>query len=190
MAYETDLWPVVKAKWFGPKRSKTNLIVIHTMEFAEQATAAEVIARDFATRPESNKASSTICVDDDSIIQCVLDSYEAYGAPPVNDRAIHIEHAGFMSQTVQQWRDSYSLAMLGLSADAAAQYCLKYDIPAIHLTDDQLRNGSRGFVGHDQVSRVWHQTTHEDPGINFPWARYMAWVKGSLLERRPMNGRL
>lgn len=183
MSYETDTWPIIQARWFGAKRAKTDLIVIHTMEFAESPTAAEVIARDFATRPETNKASSQLCIDQDSIVQCVMDSFEAYAAPPVNDRAVHIEHAGYMGQTVQQWRDLSSLAMLGLSADACAQYCLKYNIPIIRLTDDQLKNGMRGIVGHDQVSRVWKESTHTDPGPNFPWQRYLFWVRGAYAER-------
>lgn len=154
------------------------------MEFGETDTAAETIANDFATRDPSNKASAQVCVDDNSIIQCVSDSLEAYAAgPTANALGVHIEHAGYMNQTVEQWRTPRSIAILAIGADVAAQYCIKYDIPPIHLTDEQLSKGMRGLVGHVQCSNVWHESTHQDPGPNFPWDRYLTYVKASIVNR-------
>jgi N-acetyl-anhydromuramyl-L-alanine amidase AmpD len=190
VSYETVLWPYIEARWNGGRRSKpVSLIVIHDEEYPEKPSASEDIARDFANRPANDKASTHICVDCDSIIQCVNDSLIAWAAPPVNDRAIHIELAGFGAQKTADWRDNYSNAMLGLAADAAAQYALKFNLPILHLTDDQLRDGKPGFVGHDQVSRVFKQSTHTDPGFNFPWMRFMMWTRGSYEERRMELGR-
>jgi N-acetyl-anhydromuramyl-L-alanine amidase AmpD len=152
--------------------------------FHEVVTAAEDIARDFANRAESKKASAHICVDSDSIIQCVHDSYVAYGAPGANHDGIQIELAGFGAQMTKDWRDNYSNAMLGLAADAAAQYALKYNLPILHLSDDQLRNNVRGIVGHDQVSRVYKESDHTDPGLHFPWMRFIAWTRAAYEERR------
>lgn len=186
MSYETDLWPYVQARWNGGLRTGTRvrLVVIHDMEFPERITAAEDIARDFAVRPENKKASAQICVDSDSIIQCVKDSYVAYAAPGANHDGIHIELAGFGAQSRAQWRDKYSLALLALGADAAAQYCLKYDLPPVHLTNEQLREGRPGIVGHVQVSEVYRKSDHTDPGPNFPWERFMLYVKASILDRQ------
>lgn len=185
MAYETELWPLVKARWYGTKRTtRPDWIVIHTMQFFERITAAEDIAHDFAVRPASNKASAHICVDSDSIIQCVPDSYKPYAAgATANARGMHIELAGYAEQTPAQWRDKYSTAMLAVAADAAAQYALKYAIPVRHLTLAQILASERGVVGHDQMSAAFKQSTHTDPGPNFPWPRFIAYMQASFAER-------
>lgn len=179
MGRETDNWPFIKAKWFGevPATSPRVVrhIVWHDMEYAEKLTAAEDVARYFATITEKNpdgswvKKSAHICVDADSIVQCVRDSHIAYAAPGANSTGIQIELAGYARQTRAQWLDDYSRQMLLLACKAAAQYCVKYDLPPIHLTDQQLADGWKGMVGHDQVSRVFHKSDHTDPGPQFPW---------------------
>lgn len=172
---ETDRWPLVRAKWFTPVNPHLSppravrVIVIHDMEFPERMDTAEVIARDFATRGADSKASAHICVDADSIIQCVLDRDVAYAAPGANNDGIHIELAGYGKQTREQWLDAYGVRLLDNGADAASQYCLKFGIPPDQLTDDALRAGAKGIVGHDQVSRVYQRSDHTDPGPNFPW---------------------
>lgn len=185
MAYETESWPYVEAKFFGPKRtSPVRLVVIHDMEFPERPTAAEDVARYFQAPDPGTKPSANICVDSDSIIQCVHDSYVANGAPGANHDGIQVELAGYGSQTQGQWRDKYSIAMLAIASDAVAQYCLKYEIPPIHLSDVELREGKKGIVGHDQVSRVYHKSDHTDPGPNFPWPRFILSVQAFLAERK------
>jgi N-acetyl-anhydromuramyl-L-alanine amidase AmpD len=62
------------------------------------------------------------------------------------------------------------------AANAAAQYCLKYDIPIRHLADDELEAGEKGIVGHVQASRVYKKSTHTDPGQGFPWDHFLARV--------------
>jgi hypothetical protein len=185
MPYETERWPFIEARWYGPLRSTpVTLVVVHDMEYPERITAAEDIARDFANRTIDNKGSAHICVDSDSIIQCVSDSFVAYGAPGANHNGIHVELAGFGAQSPAQWRDKYSLALLALGADAVAQFCIKYGLPAIHLSDAQLKLNGRGIVGHDQVSRVFKKSTHTDPGPHFPWPRFMKYVEGAMADRR------
>lgn len=184
MSYETELWPFVQARWYGaPRAVPVRLIVIHDMECPERVSAAEDVARYFATLPASTQASAHICVDNDSIVQCVPDSYVAYAAPGANNDGIQIELAGMGAQSGAQWRDHYSNALLAIAADAAAQYCLKYAIPVRHLTNQELRDGARGIIGHYQASEVYRKSTHTDPGPNFPWKRFLAYVAASFEER-------
>jgi N-acetyl-anhydromuramyl-L-alanine amidase AmpD len=183
--YETDLWPFVKAKHVGAKRNgTTRLIVIHTMEAPEGDQTAENIARYFASMPDGRVASAHLCIDNNSIGQCVYDSYVAYAAPGANHDGLQIELAGVANQTRAQWRDKYSLSLLALAADAVAQYSLKFNIPLVKLTDHELRDGRRGIIGHDQASRVYKKSTHTDPGGNFPWARFIAWAQAMREERK------
>ncbi len=180
MTFETTRWPFVQARWYkrvDPNTPRTvRVIVIHDMEFAETPNAAEVIANDFATRPEDQKASAHVCVDNNSVVQCVHDRDVAYAAPGCNNDGIQIELAGFGKQTREQWLDVYGVALLSNAADVVAQYCLKYDITAIHLTNEQLELGHKGIVGHIQVSEVYKLSDHTDPGPNFPWSEFMSMV--------------
>jgi N-acetyl-anhydromuramyl-L-alanine amidase AmpD len=52
------------------------------------------------------------------------------------------------------------------------------------LSDAQLKQGLRGIVGHDQVSRVYHKSDHTDPGPNFPWDVFMSRVSQYFIERK------
>jgi N-acetyl-anhydromuramyl-L-alanine amidase AmpD len=183
MAYETDSWLYVPAKHIGPKRTgMVRLIVIHTAETAELGRAAENLAK-YGQNPEY-VSSWYVAVDSDSVIQCVKDSFVAYAAPGCNHDGIQIELCCYAGQSAAQWRDPYSLAMLALGADVAAQYCLKYGIPPVHLTDRELLAGNRGIIGHSQASRVYKKSTHMDPGPNFPWRRFIAMTDELRSERR------
>jgi N-acetyl-anhydromuramyl-L-alanine amidase AmpD len=170
---ETDDWPVIKAKWFTHvmEHRTVRLIVLHDMEWAEGPLTAENCAHDFAV--STTKRSSHICVDNNSIVQCVFDNDVAYAAPGANNDGIQIEMAGFGKQTRNEWLDDYGKQLLHKAADATAQYCLKYNIPAIHLLNNELIAGKSGIIGHYQASQVYKKSDHTDPGPNFPWDYFM-----------------
>lgn len=185
---ETELWPFVEARHFGPRRKgSVRLVVIHTPEWTESSSGAEAVARYFATMKDDRIASAHICVDSDSIVQCVSDSNVAWAAPGANHDGIQVELTGFASQTAAQWRDRFSISALALAADAVAQYCLKYHVPPIKLNNQQLRDGSLGIVGHDQVSKVYLKSNHVDPGPHFPWTRFMMYVRGAYADRETVE---
>lgn len=186
--YETDNWTFVPAKWFqkwtAAGKRRPDLIVIHAMQYYERDNTAEVIAHDFATRGADNKASAHLCIDNNSIIQCVHDNDVAYAAPNANRNGIQIELAGYSEQTREQWLDPYSIAMLELATDATAQYCLKYSIPMVKLEPDHLRTGLRGICGHRDVTKAFNNpTAHMDPGPNFPWDYFMRKVQEHYAKR-------
>lgn len=185
MSYETESWPYMEAKYYGVKRTYvTRLLVIHDMEFPERITAAEDVARYFQNPDPGTKPSAHVTIDSDSVIQCVRDSFVANAAPGANHDGIQLELAGYGNQTPGEWRDKYSLALLAIAADVAAQYCLKYSIPPIHLSNAELLSGKKGIVGHNQVSEVYHKSDHSDPGPNFPWPRFILMTQAMISERR------
>ena len=176
---ETDNWPFVKARWFTPfpagQRRRPRVIVIHDMEYPERSTAAEDVAHYFATT--ATQASAHLCIDVDSIVQCVKDNDIAWAAPGCNNDGLQLELAGYARQTRADWLDAYSTKLLANAADAAAQYTLKYtNIPPVHLTNEELRAGKAGIVGHAQVSAVYRKSDHVDPGPAFPWDVFMPLV--------------
>jgi N-acetyl-anhydromuramyl-L-alanine amidase AmpD len=182
--YETDKFPVIKAKWFTDiiQKRKVRVIVIHTMEAPKKAETAENVAKYFQN--VTKKASAHLCIDNDSIVQCVFDNDVAYAAPGVNSDGIQLELAGFANQTKADWSDAYNTLLLEKAANAAAQYCLKYDIPRVHLTNAELKNGKKGIIGHYQATEVYKKSTHTDPGKDFPWDFFIKRVEFHYEERK------
>jgi hypothetical protein len=145
------------------------------MEAPEKGQTAENVGL-FFKRGES-RSSAHIGVDSDSTVQYVLDNDVAYAAPGVNSDGIHIEMAGMSAQSTQQWTDPYSTLMIERAADAAAQYCVKYGLPPVHLTNEQLKAGRSGIIGHYQATATYKPNNgHTDPGKNFPWVFFMGRV--------------
>jgi N-acetyl-anhydromuramyl-L-alanine amidase AmpD len=177
MGPETDNFPFIQARFFrtfGPGRRPVRLIVIHTMEVPERDGIAKDIAIDFAHRPDNKKASAHLCIDNKEIFQCVKDNDIAFAAPGANQDGIQLELAGRAAQTAENWMDAYSTAVLENAANAAAQYCLKYEIPVVHLTNVELGDQvTKGFVGHVQVTDVFKLSDHRDPGEAFPWDHFL-----------------
>ena len=184
---DTQIWPYIEARNYKKIPTETprhvRLVVIHDMEFPERVSAAEDVARYFATT--TTPASAHVCIDSDSIIQCVYDRHVAYAAPGANHDGIQVELAGFGAQQKMEWLDRYGVCMLANAADAVAQYCLKYDIRARQLTDEQLKDGvSGGIIGHYQASKVFKKSTHTDPGPGFPWSYFIRSVQNMIDVRR------
>jgi N-acetyl-anhydromuramyl-L-alanine amidase AmpD len=189
--FETDKFPVVKARNFRKvvEKRKVRVIVIHSMEAPEKDNTAENVAKFFQTT--TSQVSAHLCIDNNSIVQCVFDNDVAFAAPGVNRDGIQLELAGFAKQTRDEWLDPYSTLVLENAANAAAQYCLKYDIPVKHLTNDELRTGQKGIIGHVQASQVFPPNAgHTDPGKNFPWDHFIERVKHHHTERLKKFGSL
>jgi hypothetical protein len=77
--------------------------------------------------------------------------------------------------------------MLKLSAATTARLCLAYGVPVRRLGPVQLKLGMRGITGHVDVSNAWHETTHTDPGLGFPWDAFIAMVNS---ETKRLSGKL
>lgn len=183
MAFETENWPYVPARYQtkATGRRKVRVIVIHDMEAPEKDKTAENVAKYFQ-RGEA-KASAHLCIDSDSIVQCVKDNDVAWAAKGVNHDGIHLELAGYAKQTEAEWLDTYGLLLLENASDAAAQYCMKYGLPAVHLTNASLKAGLKGIIGHYQASAMYKPNNgHDDPGKGFPWRFFIDRVAVHLVK--------
>ena len=151
----------LQAKYYSAGRIfPIKWLVIHDMEAPESNETAQNVANMFATGSGmSGPASAHYCIDNENIVQCVKDSDEAYGVigsdsnnHSINQQTLHFEHAGYASQTLAEWQDPFSDAMLRLSAKLTAQKAKDNGIPIIHLNTAQLQSGQSGFAGHGDFS--------------------------------------
>lgn len=165
------------------RKSPVSLIAIHTMEAPEGKQTAENVAKYF----KRVNASSHWCVDNDSRVRVVKDEDTAWTLPGANSRSLNIEIAGYAKQDAEDWADEYSIDALDIAALCAAEWCVKYDIPIRKLTDDQIRSGAKGFVGHVDVNRVYKQSTHWDPGPGFPWTYFLGRVSHFVEKKHPSD---
>jgi N-acetyl-anhydromuramyl-L-alanine amidase AmpD len=176
--FETAAWEYIPAKFQQLGRKKTvRLVVIHSTESLEVEGGARQIAHYFQSPPRPG--SSHVVVDDKEIIQCVHDSDTAAGAIGANQDGVHIEQIGTAAQTAALWADDYSKAVIANAANVTAQYCLKFDLPVKHLSNDELKAGAKGIVGHYQVSAVYPGSGHTDPGPAYPWDDFMVQVQAN-----------
>lgn len=168
----------IEARWYTKTSGRRiDYIVIHDMEAPEKGETAENIARYFATT--DTKASAHYNVDNNSIVQSVREQDIAYHAPP-NLHSIGVEHAGYARQSREEWLDAYGQDMLRLSARLVAELVLKYNLPVQWLSPDELRAGKRGITSHRNVSKAFGQSSHTDPGPDFPIGWYMDRVREAI----------
>src|SRR6476660_2540597 len=90
-------YPFIESQHFPPAATRAIVVVvIHTMEIAETAGAAEICARWFAS--PASEVSAHYCVDADSVVQCVREDDIAWHARGGNTTSIGIELAGYAGQ--------------------------------------------------------------------------------------------
>ena len=154
------------------------VVVIHTGETAETARTAEDLISYFAS-PSSAVASCHYAVDSDSVAQGVPEDDTAFAAPGCNADGVQIEHAGRAGQGAAGWADAYSQSMLRVSAQLVRGICQRHGIPFKHLTATELRAGYKGIVGHADVNAVYRESSHWDPGPDFPWSQYIGLIAGA-----------
>jgi N-acetyl-anhydromuramyl-L-alanine amidase AmpD len=158
------------------------VVVIHTMEIAERAGAAEACAQWFAN--PASEVSAHYCVDADSIVQCVREEDIAWHARGGNANSIGIELAGYAAQRTLAWNDAYSRAVVARAARLTADVCARHGIPLRRLRAADLVAGKRGVTGHAEVSAAFHKSDHWDPGPDFPWTRLLRLARSSNVVER------
>ena len=163
-------------------RTSFDVVVIHTMEIAERADAAEICARWF--RSPVSRVSAHYCVDADTVIQCVREKDVAWHARGGNADSIGVELAGFARQTEKDWADRYSKAVLARAATLVADVCRRRRIPVRWLVADDLSADRRGITGHVEVSRAYGRSDHWDPGPGFPIEGFLDRVRVAQRARR------
>jgi hypothetical protein len=150
-------------------------IVVHDMEASETRLRAENTAHYFATLPDGRSVSSHYTADNDSVVQCVRLGDVAFtvGNRPGNYRGINWEFSGFAAQTREQWLDDFGKAMFAKAAPYIRADAAKYKIPLERRTVAELKARKPGVTSHNDLRLAFGNTTHTDPGPNYPWDYFM-----------------
>jgi hypothetical protein len=150
-------------------------IVVHDMEASETRLRAENTAHYFATLSDGRSVSSHYTCDSDSVVQCVKLGDVAFtvGNRPGNYRGINWEFSGFAAQTREQWLDDFGRAMFAKAAPYIRADAKKFGIPLVRRTVAELKARKPGVTSHNDLRLAFGNTTHTDPGPNFPWDYFM-----------------
>lgn len=166
----------------GPGNLMPTRVVIHSTEpnlgYPRSSAAGQAHSTAIYFTMPSAGGSAHYIVDGSAEEHCVADSHIAWHAPP-NPRSIGIEICGQAAYTRAQWLSAEVWPAVELAARRTADLCQRYKIPVVKINATDLLNGAHGICGHVDVSQAWHQTTHTDPGLNFPWAEFLAAVAGT-----------
>jgi uncharacterized protein (TIGR03382 family) len=140
-------------------------VIIHTVQGSYSGAISW-----FANCSSQVSAHYTVRSKDGAITQSVLEKHIGWHAGnwTYNEQSIGIEHEGYVSDA--SW---YTDAMYQASAKLTAAICDKYGIP-------KDRNH---IIGHFEVPGCSNpggggKGCHTDPGGNWNWNKYMAYVKG------------
>jgi N-acetyl-anhydromuramyl-L-alanine amidase AmpD len=168
-------------------------VAIHSAETSERPSSAEALGAYFKDPMRRNNAGELVAVvcsahysvDSDSIVQHVLEEHVAFhvrARPPgwtvsVNDRTIGIELTGRADQTREEWLDEYGRKLLPNAAKLVRGICDRWGLPFDHVGPAGLLANTKGLTGHADVRDAWHQDTHYDPGVGFPWDVFVELVK-------------
>lgn len=171
--------PFVQAKNYRAGRLRPiRAVVLHTAETAEVPDAAERLAA-WAAGPDAPMASWHYAVDADSVVQCVREEDTAFAAPGLNADGLQIEMSGRAGQGRDGWADAYSRAVLARTAGLVADLCRRHGLPVAFVGAAGLLRGEKGITTHAEVTAAYRQSTHTDPGADFPMVAFLAAVRSS-----------
>lgn len=159
-------------------------IVIHDEEYDTGPGSAEAVASYFHKLGPTGYASSHYIEDSEGEEHCVPEAQVAYHAPPNSwvfggdlYGSIGIEQDGYAHYSLSQWRMPGAWATICRAAARSAELCIRYSLPVVWLSPEDLVAGRRGITSHLNVSLAFRQSDHTDPGLQYPVAEFIDMVK-------------
>ena len=158
-----------KGQYYPTRSKKIQGIVVHTAEGGKKAVN---IARYLSTTDRT--ASAHVVIDDKEIVDLVPDDFTAFHCRGSNSKSLGLEMAYF----AHKWGEDpeFEEACIALSASWCAEKAKLYDIPMKRVTLEEWEAGKKGFISHAECD----PTRRTDPGPNFDWEKFFAYMKGSV----------
>lgn len=169
---------IITARFKGGSQNPKG-ITLHATVSSDNPGTARAIA-EWWHGPTSPKTSAHYVVDPKETIQCVGDHTVAYHCGS-NQDCIGVELCDEQTGPATRWADGDSKAILARGAHLVAQLCLAYDIEPRRPSVAELKEkGKHGIYGHNDSRLAFGNTTHTDPGPDFPWTSFLAQVKAEI----------
>jgi hypothetical protein len=111
-------------------------------------------------------------VDPGTVVQCCKEDTACWHAPP-NHGSIGIELTDPQKGAASRWQSADDEAMLRLAAKLVVEIAHRTGVPLTRLSSADVKAGKHGICGHVNVSEAFGQSSHTDPGPDFPWAHFM-----------------
>jgi len=181
---------------FNPARLRSSrpspsiaYIVLHDMEvhdLAGEDLSAERVGRFFQSSTATG--SSHLGIDRDTTQRYLNDPWAAAGVRGFNAATKHYEQAGRASWTYAQWMAEKT--MLRRTAWQLSRDSRRYGIPLVFIGRDALRKYGKtpgrpiGVTTHAEATYAFHDSTHTDPGPNFPIVAVMRLARAFRPYRR------
>jgi hypothetical protein len=167
---------VPTGSYYSGRTAKVRLLVLHTTESPSSAGRAVGVATYLANLQPPNRASTHYVTDAATIATQVAEPDTAWAAPGGNADGIQIEQCGYAGWGADDWAADDAMVMLLVTAGLIADICQRNGIPIRHLSNAELDAGQSGVVGHVQVSEVYRQSDHWDPGPAYPYDLVLGWA--------------
>lgn len=168
-----------KRFWGYPSRNASvQLIAVHTAESVFDTSGADSGAEAVAgyqSRTDRPSSYHTL-VDRDSTIDTLPDTATSFGVVGYNSRALNLSFAMSAADWGNAAKAKAAEPMLHRAAKKAAEWCKKYDIPVRLITKAQADAGVKGLTSHGRLD----PSRRSDPGLHFPWDRFLMLVRSYL----------
>lgn len=161
----TDLYPSrvqEKGMWNNADNTKQGIVQHTTESEGGNTNVIGYLERNWGT------GSYHQMVDfDGEGVRLVPDNKQAWGAMPQgNKRGLHVCAMGRAEWTRERWLQEGKL--LERHAQIYAEWNKVHGIPLVRISWQQFKDGVRGVVTHDDISKAFRESDHWDPGTGFP----------------------
>jgi hypothetical protein len=123
-------------------------------------------------------------VDPGAVVQCCPENIACWHAPP-NHGSIGVELCDPQIGSGARWQSSPDEAMLRRAAKLVVEIAGRTGVPLVQISTADVKAGKHGICGHVNVSEAFGQSSHTDPGPDFPWAHFMALVGAAAQPSKP-----
>lgn len=169
-----SIW-VPSPNMYVGRKAPLKWIVWHSTESSEVLGGAYNVGAGWFGKA-SSQVSAHIVADNgadarysDGIVECVKPQNTAWHCANGNASGYGVEIIGYAKQGAADWTDPYSQKAIQNAAFWLRTNPATRVIPAVWLTDAELKAGKLGHVTHAQIARVLGGTNHTDPGLQFPF---------------------
>ncbi|AYB69452.1 endolysin [Corynebacterium phage Juicebox] len=166
----------------GRATKPRNLLCIHTFE-DDGTWSADRMAK-YQQSPAAGGSYHLVIDLNGRIARENDDAFIPWAAMFTGNRvAFHFSLSGKASWTRQQWLARPK--QMDALAKVLAAYSKAKGIPLIRRGPQDVRAGKWGVCGHDDISKAFGESTHWDPGPNFPFDVVIDKAKAILAEPKP-----